>query len=726
MSIRLFFIFMFVHCVLFGLVPASAEESIPAPAELSKTEQAYVRQHPQITIAIDLSWQPYALTDRAHPGQVSGAIPQILNLVCKNTGLKVKYLAKNSFAEVLDAVHSGEADMLVLAADDPETVKKKQVQLTHPFMQIFYSALSHQQLSGIYSLTGGAKIAVCSDSAIVHTFRRQMPKYEFVSFPSNQSCLNAVLTDKVQMALIEDDAAKYYLAQSNYTPLYSVLLHNFSCGLCFALPDKADPQLITILNKGIDSLTLADKNDALTRSLWKNESLTNLIARYPMYSLLLAIIVLITAFLLGSWHNQQLKVTALKQIHADNQKLAVTARQAEEAAAKAKQASRAKSTFLSNMSHEIRTPLNAIIGLTHLALDSNRQKTMAQTHNYLNNIYISSKYLLSILNDILDMSSIENGKFTLSPHWIPLRKVVESSITTMQSLFDEKEITFTCQGLEHLSLGQEAYVDSLRLQQVFINLLNNAYKFTDVGGRISLEITNISQEKDRRIDQFVITDNGCGMSEKFLQHLYEPFLQEKNVHSGLVNGTGLGMSLVKKIIDLMQGTIQVKSRLNEGTAFTVQIPSPVRAAVCELPLTTDPNQDKVVDLRGLNVLLAEDHPLNTLISRRLLEKVGIHVTNVINGADAVRVFKEAPAHYFQIILMDIRMPKMNGWEASQAIRHLQRSDADSVVIIAMTANATEDDIKASKEAGMNYHLSKPIEPVQLYQVLQRYYHPEVN
>lgn len=383
----------------------------------------------------------------------------------------------------------------------------------------------------------------------------------------------------------------------------------------------------------------------------------------------------------------------------------------------AKSANRAKSDYLSNMSHEIRTPMNAIIGMTKLAEDAVLEDDASATE-YLKQIDSSSEYLLGILNDILDMSRIENNKFKLVPQWIDGREAVRSCITMVEPLMAKKNIAFIHPKLNVPSQDFELYMDKLRVKQILMNLLNNAAKFTQDGGRVELEIRNISCTDDSCTDEIIVRDNGCGMSREFLTHVFETFSQERNEFSDKVQGTGLGLALTRKIVEAMGGTIRIESELNQGTTVFVRLPYKCRPCEKHDDSRKPHSFDKAI-LAGKQVLLCEDQPLNSIIAGKLLEKQGMKVDIATNGYEGLKTFLSKPEFTYAAVLMDIRMPVMNGLEAARKIRSLNRKDARTIPIIAMTANAFEEDKQASYDAGMNAHLFKPVQPEALYETLAK-------
>ena len=368
----------------------------------------------------------------------------------------------------------------------------------------------------------------------------------------------------------------------------------------------------------------------------------------------------------------------------------------------AETASIAKSTFLNNMSHDIRTPMNAIIGFTNIAL---KQNPKPEVKACLDKISDSSEHLLALINDVLDISRIESGKVEYTPAPVDITEVSDSMLSIMYGYLSNRDITFQTE----LGQPQTRYVltDAVRVREVLVNILGNAVKFTNDGGTVTYAVSYHPGEDDRHVNvRYRISDTGIGMSEEFVTHIFDEFSQEEHGARTQYKGTGLGMAITKRYVDLMGGTISVESKKGVGSTFTVELPMEI-ADSCE-GKKTDFAVGKV-DLHGLKVLLAEDNDLNAEIAIVQLEELGMHITRAVDGEEAVRCFAENPQGTFDIILMDVMMPKMNGYEATKAIRSIQnRPDAAEIPIIAMTANAFAEDVQASLDAGMNGHLSKPI------------------
>ncbi|MEE1028266.1 MAG: ATP-binding protein [Agathobacter sp.] len=386
---------------------------------------------------------------------------------------------------------------------------------------------------------------------------------------------------------------------------------------------------------------------------------------------------------------------------------------AEEAMIAAESASKAKSTFLSNMSHDIRTPMNAIIGFTNIGL---KQNPTPELKNCLEKISNSSEHLLTLINDVLDISRIESGKIKYTPLPIDIREVTDTVLNIMHGFLSNRNINFRTRRTRI----ETPYVlaDAVRIREVLVNILGNAVKFTDDGGRIIFEMNYHPWEDDKHIVVcYRISDTGVGMSEEFVEHIFDEFSQEENSARTQYKGTGLGMAITKRYVDLMGGTISVESKKNEGSTFTIEIPF-------ELTDESEVRKQGIpaskADLTGVKILMAEDNELNAEIAMVQLEEAGIQVTRASDGKEVVKIFAENPPGTFDIILMDVMMPEMNGYEATKAIRSMNnRHDDSNIPIIAMTANAFAEDVQASLDAGMNGHIAKPINIDELIKAIAR-------
>ncbi len=379
----------------------------------------------------------------------------------------------------------------------------------------------------------------------------------------------------------------------------------------------------------------------------------------------------------------------------------------------AEKANAAKSDFLSRMSHDIRTPLNGIIGMTYL---TEKMNLPAEAHENLKKIDTSSKFLLGLITDVLDMSKAESGKLELHPEPYNERNFVAYLEAVIEPLCREKNIKFVVDA-ETVS-GVDMLMDPLRINQVFFNLLSNAVKFTPEGGTVTYRLCEKRIGKNRISLTAQVIDNGIGMSEEFQRVLFDPFTQENRKDASAERGTGLGLAIVKKIMDTMGGTIEVHSKIGEGTTFIVHADVdcvPAREISDAKPADASSGEDAL--LAGKHILLCEDHPLNQEIAVTLLKAKGLNVSVAEDGKIGLEMFQKSLLYFYDAILMDVRMPVMDGLQATESIRALDRPDAKTVPIIAMTADAFAEDIKKCMDVGMNGHVAKPIDPPLLYQTL---------
>ncbi len=409
----------------------------------------------------------------------------------------------------------------------------------------------------------------------------------------------------------------------------------------------------------------------------------------------------------GAAYKMEGKKQILGGYHGDVTKLVLEERNRQQELKKAKEAAEranvAKTSFLSRMSHDIRTPLNGIIGLLKIdeqhadnreLVDANREK-----------IRVSADHLQSLINDVLQMSKLENGEFNLEYEALDLNQLSRDVLTIVEMRAAEAGIT-----LEYGKDSDEVkypyvYGSALHLRQIFVNVYSNAIKYNHVGGRIMTHFKLLGQEGDQVRYEWQISDTGIGMKPEFLEHIFEPFAQERTDARSIYRGTGLGMAIVKSLIDRMGGTIEVTSEEGVGSTFRIELSFRIAA---KEELIEKKERLKEGSVEGLHLLMAEDNELNAEIAKLQLEEAGAEVTVVKDGQQAVELFEKLPAATFDAILMDIMMPVMDGLSATRAIRALEREDAGEIPIIAMTANAFEEDEKKSLEAGMNAHLSKPL------------------
>ncbi|MCR5176025.1 MAG: response regulator [Anaerovibrio sp.] len=396
--------------------------------------------------------------------------------------------------------------------------------------------------------------------------------------------------------------------------------------------------------------------------------------------------------------------------------LAEQNRKLEKAVEKARRANKAKSDFLSRMSHDIRTPMNAIVGLGLIA-ESNKDNPK-KLSDCLRKISTSSKYLLSLINDVLDMSRIESGKLSITKEQVNIPEIIGSVVAMVGQQLEahQHHMQASVSDIEH----EVVISDALRLQQIFMNLLSNSIKYTPDGGKISIRVKETSVSTTRSIYSFIFKDNGIGMSMEFQERLFQPFTREQDDHQTEVKGTGLGMSITKAIVDLLEGQIQVSSAINEGTEITVSIDLEVVEQENRESVPAKPLEFSEIKLPGKRILLVDDISLNLEIAENILGMTGAEVDKTANGREALETVREMGEGYYDMIFMDARMPIMDGYTATRSIREIGTEYTVNLPIIAMSADVFAEDVEHFKQCGMNDFVAKPLDMHALAMVLQKY------
>lgn len=415
---------------------------------------------------------------------------------------------------------------------------------------------------------------------------------------------------------------------------------------------------------------------------------------------------------------------AVQNIDSEKRKELQTFNALQDAYDAVNKANDAKSNFLNSMSHDIRTPMNAIINMTNLALIHLDDKE--KTKDYLEKTLNSSNNLLKLINDVLDMSRIESGKLTFAETRFNIKNLLKDIVEQTRVLIEAKHqnLKLDVSGIVH----EVVVSDSTRLQQVFMNFLSNANKYTQEGGDITIIANETETESSRlKLYEFVFQDNGYGMSPEFVERIFEPFSRADDVRTSKIQGTGLGMSITKNIVSMMNGDITVESKVNEGSKFTVTVLLPAEENVDEdeIENIVDSEKEKSIfdvlqktNFEARRILLVEDNAINSEIAKEIFEMAKLEVHHAENGLKAVEMFGESEEGFYDMIFMDIQMPVMNGYEATDAIRKLNREDAQKIPIVAMTANAFTEDQMRAKEVGMNDYISKPLDINKLMKILQ--------
>ena len=430
-----------------------------------------------------------------------------------------------------------------------------------------------------------------------------------------------------------------------------------------------------------------------------NNTLPGILFSLIIYVIILAIIHMVRWKMAQNYREKQLGIQRQynERLQSKNEQLKAAVEQAD-------RANVAKTSFLSRMSHDIRTPLNGIIRLLEISEMHPNDKELLRKNQ--KKMKISANHLLSLINDILQMSKLESGEVVLSHEVMNLKQLSDDVLTIVEQRAAEAGVTLEYDKSVERVVFQNVYGSPLHVRQIFLNIYGNCIKYNRPGGKISTRVEAQDVQDGWCVYRWTISDTGVGMSQEFLDHIFDPFAQEKNDARSVYQGTGLGMTIVKGLIEQMHGNIEVTSEVGIGTTFVVEIPFEIAPPPEEFPVKEAAPSG---DIRGLKLLLAEDNELNAEIAETLLTDAGAHVTIVKNGKKAVDCFEAASPGTFDAILMDVMMPVMDGLAATRAIRAIPRADARQIPILAMTANAFEEDARQCLAAGMNVHLAKPLQ-----------------
>lgn len=793
--------------------------------QLNEEDLAYIRQKGTVTVAIPREWHPLFCSNTAedlHPG----VMPEVLDKIKAFTGLNFTLVQTETYMEAVRLVQQGKADILgfFLGGEDDASLQGLALSMGYASMN---------------NIVVRNKASSYPDTGLVGTVIEGRPLPDGVSaskvltYPNITEALSAVDRGEAdfiygQSARLEKEIQRYH-----FSDLVPVSLVNDQDDVCFALTRPVDPNLLTILNKAINNLSSEEKAAILNRNMVSigvsRFSLSEMIYSNPI------LFVAIVAFVL------LVLVVAVLLVGRARMKAAVIQSNLE----KVEAASRAKGEFLSRMSHEIRTPMNGIIGMSTIAMQNldNKEKLADCLHK----VSLSSKHLLALINDVLDMSKIESGKVEIRHETFDFRTFLEGFVSVYCGQAQNKGIDYETVLVNEVD--ETLVGDSLRLSQILSNLLSNALKFTPDGGSIRLYVSQTPSGLDEVQLRFVVTDTGCGIAEEKLDKIFESFEQENADVSSKYGGTGLGLSIVKRFAELMGGSVRVESTLGAGSTFTVELPfgrsepqavpvtfehlrvlvvdddrdtceyvagllrrmrvqvdweddgyraiskveeahvrgqdfdvcfidwkmqgidGPeltrrvhsagatlvVLTAACDIagiqqdaikagaafviakPLFASTvaetlscigqnrslndvqvNCPAEYDFSGKHILLVEDNALNREIAVELIGDTGAFMETAVDGVEAVEMFERSRQGYYELVLMDVQMPRMDGYEATRRIRALDRPDAHVVPILAMTANAFAEDEVKSREVGMNAHISKPLDVKTLYATLNTF------
>lgn len=715
--------FLCLSCVLlmtlsgagFSLASDTTSQDASMLTDLTADEQDYIMQHQDVPLVVAVSddMAPAEYYD-ANSASFAGFTVDVFDLIAHKTGLTFTLTTRRSNAETRQKLADGELQIVSALADRPEVADALDVAVSDPFFTNTVSLVSKNTWSG--SGDPDSIVAVKSGYPVFAQIAKSLGYKKIVEYGTFAECVEVVNSGKADITLISTTGENVLLGHAYYADLTSIQLSDTVSEYSIGVAKNGDTEvLLSILNKALDSIP----PEQITQMRLHNvlNAQPEHTARDVLYesraSVLIMVIAFISVVLIAVLINMRQKRKANAVLQSSNDQLQKALAEREKAVDEAHRASSAKSEFLSHMSHDMRTPLNAVLGFTELAKDE--PELPAQTADYLGKIEDSGKYLLELINDVLDMSKIESGKLELHEDTVNIPLFLEgiASVFTVQAR--EKGIRL----ITDFSQLQMPWVviDELRSHQIYANLLSNAIKFSDSGTEICWTVTGTVTGPDTMHVVSFISDQGFGMSEDYMSRMFQPF--EQGDPEGSAAGTGLGLTIVKNLVESMGGTIRVESEFGRGSSFVIEldrrlgVPPSEDAAEAE----AEDSVTSMAILGGVRILLCEDNLINVMVARKLLEKVGCVVECAENGKIGVDMFSASEPGYFGAILMDIRMPVMDGLAAAQAIRKLDRPDAKTVSIVAMSANAFDEDVQKSLEAGMNAHLAKPIESQKLYRTL---------
>ena len=678
---------------------------------LTGEEKAWLRKHGAIKMGFWTSDSGVSTYDPA-TGELTGAITDYLQFATGclgNQELEFQLVGYDSKEEELAALKSGEIDMIFHFDQSPNLAEEYHVACTSTTWTSNLMAVTNKQ-SFIENKEN--RIAVPQNKISLKKYIAfYYPQWEIVDCDTQEEAAKLVKDGQADCFVIGVSSEEKYSKKYGF---YSVPLLN-PAKSCFAV-NSGNRSLLSILNKTIKAMPTNMLTGALAmyKSSARKVTLSEFI-RDNFFMVLLISSIAVAAVLLTILkllRKARKAEAAAKKAANDTQELNTKLQIAVE---KAESANRAKSTFLFNMSHDIRTPMNAIIGYADLA--SRHLDDPAKLEKYMENIQVCGQNLLVLLNNVLDLARIENDKTEIEYSVSDVEKDFRNCIAMFQNQADSKGQTLTV--TTHL-LYPYVYADIPHMTEICTNLVSNAVKYTGACGMIHCDITQKPGKKEGWCDMVItVDDNGIGMSQEFLEHIFEPFERERTSTVSKVEGSGIGMGIVKKLVGLMGGTVEVESKIGVGSTFTVTIPCRIASEEeTQAKRETAPSGKK--SLRGVKILLAEDNDLNAEIAAELLQEEGCTVDRAKDGVECVDMLEKAANGTYRVILMDIQMPVMNGYDAAKKIRRMDDSPKADIPIIAMTANAFSEDRQAALEAGMNDHVAKPIDMSVLVPTIQKY------
>lgn len=700
-----------VHKLLYKYVTDTNTVKI----SFSQREQELIRQYQsgekKLIVGV---WTDRAPLSYVENGKLKGILPDLFDKIMQKAGIPYTIKLPKDKADYEKMCLDGSVDVIMdWRHDNIPLAEERDYALSKKYLDTRIVLLKRNTLKGqphTFAVENTTRLSNVEDKLVDDA-------NIFLTNNVDES-IRAVAYGKADATYLYYYMALYYLNQGSYKNLVYEILDNPGPDVHIAFTAGVSHELSGIISKCISQISNEERTQIINKYTTfqpQNMDFVTYIAYNPQMSLLFFVFILAISlgFLL-----MYMRLHEKKRLLAQEQAYAVKQEQLAEAA---QAANKSKTSFLFNMSHDIRTPMNAIIGFANLA--QNAKCSTEQMHSYLSKILVASQHLLSLINDILEMSRIESGKITLEPAPTSWNEMLQELQTIMQEQIESKKQSFTMSiaPLTH----DYVMIDKLRMEQVLVNLVSNASKYTPERGSIRVELAQYPADKpNHALYKISVIDNGMGMSEDFVKKIFSPFERANNSTVSKIQGTGLGMSITKSIVDLANGTIDVKSKLGEGTEIIVAVTlclctDAETAARNAKQLDKQQEQAEQPDFKGKRLLVVEDNKLNREITVTILEQTGIITEQAEDGSVAVKMVQEAAPGYYDLILMDIQMPIMDGYEATKQIRALPDKRLAQLPIIAVSANAFEEDKKASLAAGMDGHIAKPINVPDLFALMQK-------
>ena len=678
---------------------------------LTGGEKAWLEEHGDIRIGF-MNNDPAIFSMDEETGQLTGMLSEYFSYAkdcLGNQTLKFNIQEYDDYSEMLQALQNQEIDMIFYAGRNPYFAEENGYALTNTAWTYSLMAVTDDEKfdeNKVYT------VAVPKEKyALKQHIAFSYPQWKLVDYDSLTDAADMVTNEKADCFLMGASQALIY---DNNRDFKSVPLTK-TMEACFAVRD-GEGTLLSILNKTLkampsDMLTSAlaiydSTADKVTFSDFVKDNLLVFFATVGFFAL--SIIVIILVLLQKAKKAEAAAKLAASDTQKLNDKLEIALKKAEDA-------SLAKTRFLNNMSHDIRTPMNAILGYAQLMEDELKGKDLPETSEHLKKLQQSGNLLLSIINNVLDMARIESGRMEIDENYGRIEDIRQTLFEIFGDEAKKKNIAL------HYTINVEhehILTDTTKVKEIFVNILSNAIKYTQSGGSVMINVDELAcNEPGYMMVSTRVSDTGIGMSPDYMTKIFEAFTREQNTTKSKIAGTGLGMSIVKNYVEMLGGTIDIESELGKGSTFTVTLKHRIADESYYVKKHIEESGTGSEILEGRNILLAEDNDLNAEIAEAILERAGLKIERVENGIQCVNRIMEMPAGTYDMILMDIQMPKMNGYKATQEIRHLPDRNKACIPIIAMTANAFEEDKRDAVAAGMNGHIAKPIQVDNMLSIL---------